>query len=290
MALAGCGRVAFDRVPDGGTVAPDAPLGDLSTFGTPELVPGLSVTGFDDDDPELTADQLELYFTSSRQGGTGGGDVWRSVRASTAQPWPAPVMVQELSGLNDETQPALCCDDLVMYLGSSRAPSFGDDDVFIATRATRDAPWSTPVHVTELSTPGYDGGTALDGDGLSILVDTDRTSGKRQIHRATRPTTDAPWSTPTVLVDIAPGLATEVDPFLVGGVALAFSSTRATPKFDLWIALRPAPGDPFALPTPIAVANTSADERDPWLAADGRTLYFARRNAAGDYDIFTATR
>jgi hypothetical protein len=289
-AIAGCGRLAFDRVPDGAPPAPDAPLGDLSTFGTPELVPGLSVTGFDDDDPELTADQLELYFTSNRQGGAGGGDVWRSVRASTAEPWPAPVRVQELSGMNDETQPALCCDDLVMYLGSSRMPTFGNDDIFMATRATRDALWSTPVRVTELSAAGYDGGTALDGDGLAVFVDTDRTSGKRQIHRATRPTTDAPWSTPALLLDLAPTGAAEVDPSLAGDVALVFSSVRATPNFDLWIAIRPAPDQPFALPTPIAIANTAADERDPGLAADGRTLYFARRNDAGDYDIFTATR
>jgi hypothetical protein len=250
------------------------------------------MTGFDDDDPELSADQLELYFTSNRRNAPAGGDVWRSVRDSTTQPWRAPAVVDELSSGYDETQPALCCDDLVMYLGSARPPASGNDDVFIATRATRDAPWSVPVHLVELSTAaGYDGGTAIARDGLAILVDTDRTSGRRQLHRATRATPAAPWSVPTPFADLAPpALAVEVDPFLVGDVALLFASNRTTSNFDLWLALRPVQEKAFAPPTPIAIVNTPEDERDPWLAADGRTLYFARRNAAGDYDIMMATR
>lgn len=291
IALAGCGRVAFDRVPDDAIVVPDAPLGDLSTFGPPELVPGLSMTGFDDDDPVLSSDQLELYFTSDRPSDLLLNDVWRSVRDSTTEPWSPPVLVEELSTDSYETQPALCCDDLVMYLGSTRPPSMGDD-LFIATRPTRDAPWSVPVRIGELASPGYDGGAAIDRDGLAIIIDSDRTSGLRSLHRATRPTVDTPWSAPTLLAELASGSGVvAVDPSLAGDVALVFATIRGGPSgFDLWVAVRPAPDESFGAPTPITIANTSAEERDPWLSADGRTLYFARRSAAGDFDIMMATR
>jgi hypothetical protein len=290
-ATLGCGRVGFDPSSDA-TGSPDAPLDDLSTFGTPVVVDGLSVTGFDDDDPELSADQLELYFTSSRFGPVGqGSDVWRAVRASRDEPWGAPALVDELSSGNDETQPTLCCDDLVIYLGSGRAPAAGGADLFIATRPTRDAPWSVPVHVAELSAPGYDAGGAGTRDGLSLVVDTDRTDGLRQLHLARRTQTIVAWSAPVLLDDVAPPVrAAQVDPFLVGDLGLLFSSNRETLDFDLWIALRPALDAAFSPPVPITAANTPADERDPWLAADGRTLYFARRNAAGDYDIMMSTR
>jgi hypothetical protein len=290
-ALAGCGRVGFEPFSDAAG-PPDAPLDDLSTFGTPVVVEGLSVAGFDDDDPELSGDQLELYFTSSRIGGAAqGGDVWRAVRASRDDAWGAPALVDALSSGNDETQPTLCCDDLVMYLGTGRSPAAGGADLFIATRPTRDDPWSVPMQVTELSGTGYDAGGASTRDGLSLVVDTDRTGGLRQLHLARRAQPTVAWSAPVPLDDVAaPATAVQVDPFLVGDLALLFSSNRATPDFDLWIAVRPALDAPFSPPVPITVANTSADERDPWLSADGRTLYFARRNAAGDLDILTATR
>jgi hypothetical protein len=178
-----------------------------------------------------------------------------------------------------------------MYLGSARPAAAGDDDLFITTRPTRDDPWTVPVHIVELATTGYDAGGATTRDGMSILVDTDRTGGRRQLHRASRTTTADAWSAPLLLSEIAPPVsAVEVDPFLVGDVGLLFSSNRTASSFDLWISLRSASDQPFPVPVPITAANTSADERDPWLAADGRTLYFARRNAAGDYDIMMSTR
>jgi len=269
----------------------DASLDDLSTFGTPMAVEGLSLAGFDDDDPELSADQLELYFTSNRQSTGTESDIWRAVREDISQPFGPPERVVELSSVNDDTQPSLCCGDLGMVFGSSRPPAVMDSDLFFAIRTSRDAPWSTPVHIAELAFAGYDAGGTQSLDGLEMFLDSARENGTRRLlHVTTRASTSMPWSAPQLVPLGTPATRTDVDPFLVSDIALVFSSSRVGPSFDLWIARRPALDHPFGAPEPISIANSSADERDPWLAADGRTLYFARRSAAGDYDIMMSSR
>jgi outer membrane protein OmpA-like peptidoglycan-associated protein len=67
-------------------------------------------------------------------------------------------------------------------------------------------------------------------------------------------------------------------------------------KLDLYVAFRdPDSGYPYAGRESInlgSVINTSGNETSPWLAYDGRTLYFASdgHNGYGGYDIFMSKR
>src|SRR6188768_3575031 len=56
-------------------------------FETPQIVPELAFPLARTDNPTLTADLLEIYFTSDR---AGQGDVWFARRASTGQQFGAP--------------------------------------------------------------------------------------------------------------------------------------------------------------------------------------------------------
>jgi hypothetical protein len=96
-----------------------------------------------------------------------------------------------------------------------------------------------------------------------------------------------------------PGLAT-VDGFLTDdGLTLFFSRSPATSatdaggdagaaaKADLFVAFRRSTAEGFQVTQPLDDLNTPADERDPWLTPDGKTLYFTS-DRDGVLTIYTA--
>jgi len=284
-----CGRVGFDATGDARTPgdSSDASMDALGAFTSPVMI--LSTAGFDDDDPEVSADGLELYFTSNRPGGVGGADIYLATRATPSDAWGTPAVVTQLSSANDETQPTLCCGDLVMYLGSDRAGTFGNDDVYRTTRPTLTTPWSTPVHIDPLSTASYDSAAVSENE-LEAIIDTDVGTASRHLKISTRISAGSPWPTPVPIAELTDMANIEVDPFFVSPTQIAFTAIRGAGYFDLFTSQRPFVGAGFEPPVRIDGVNTGEAERDPWLSPDGRTIYFVRQNLAGDYDMFTATR
>ena len=122
LALSACGRIGFD-VPATATDSmpalddADAPLG---AFGPAEIIPGLTSGTFDDDDPSLTDDLLEIYFDSNRPGGLGNDDLWMSRRASVTSPWETPVNLPTLSSSVTDEMPHISGDGLTIYWASDR--------------------------------------------------------------------------------------------------------------------------------------------------------------------------
>ncbi len=60
-------------------------------------------------------------------------------------------------------------------------------------------------------------------------------------------------------------------------------------NFDLYVTYRGGAKQEFVPPEAVNVVDTPADEQDPWLTRDGKTLYFSRKTKDG-YRVFTATR
>lgn len=60
--------------------------------------------------------------------------------------------------------------------------------------------------------------------------------------------------------------------------AIYFASDRpgGAGGFDLYVARRTTSAVPFEAPERMTELSTAADGTDPWLAADQRTIYFAR--------------
>jgi hypothetical protein len=292
VAAIGCGRVGFEDI-DGAGGRRDGALGDtaLGMFGTPAPIPGLSLPGSDDNAPDLTDDLLELYFVSDRPGGLGQDDIWLSTRPNTAAPWGTPVVVTELSSNVNETQPTLCCGGLVMYIASARPPAQGTD-IFRATRTSLGGVWSAPVHIPSLASTGYDVGGTATSDELEIIFDTNRGSSVREIYRATRASTSVAWGTPQRIEELVPPmLLNETEARLATENLLVFSSARGVVGyFDLWTSARASRADPFGAPQNITEVNTASEQRDPWLSADGRVIVYAHETAAGDFDLYMATR
>jgi hypothetical protein len=177
-----------DAAPD--SAAPDGSC--KGAWGAPSLIVPLDAAG-GDDDPSFTADLLELYFASHRPGGPLATNLWRSTRASTDDPWGAPVLVEEIGGVNT---PHVSGDGLTLWY--SRGNGMGDEDLWNSTRASRSDPWGAPSVVSEISRVGYDDkAPAPYAGGLRLIFASDRpdTEGSLDFYLARRATTSDPWDT-----------------------------------------------------------------------------------------------
>lgn len=83
-------------------------------FSEPRLAAELN-TDLEDRGPGISADGLEIFFSSERPGGAGELDLWRATRPSRDQPFGPPENVAELNTVNDEVYPRLSADGSILY-------------------------------------------------------------------------------------------------------------------------------------------------------------------------------
>src|SRR6185369_12212771 len=91
-------------------------------FATPVLVPELASPSRTDN-PTLTGDLLEIYFTTDRV--SGNGDVWFATRATATAPFGTPAPVTVVNGDSFETSSAISTDGLTLWFGSDRVGGAG---------------------------------------------------------------------------------------------------------------------------------------------------------------------
>ena len=108
------------------------------TFGPGVLVPELS-SPYRDTRTAIRRDGLEMFITSARPGGLGGGalgnDLWVSTRATTRDPWSTPVNLgPTINSEFDDGGPALSCDGTTLHFYSTRPDGFGGRDLYVTTR------------------------------------------------------------------------------------------------------------------------------------------------------------
>jgi hypothetical protein len=252
--------------------------------------------GGDSEKPTLTANQLELYFLSNRDGGPGNGDVWFAQRQASTDPFGAPTLVAAVSSPSRETSPALSSDGTTLWVASDRDGGLGGLDIWVSTRdpASPDAGWSAPVPVPQLNSAGDEIPRPPGQRGLVMPLSRRADSNAPyEMFAATRGTASATatWSAPVSMASVNTG-GLDDDGFLTDdGLTLYFSSDRLNGTQDLFVTERPDPTSPFAPPVPLATLNTSTyDERDPWVSPDGHEIYFTSDRTGGSLQIFHATR
>jgi hypothetical protein len=105
------------------------------SFAAPELVPGVN-SDFDDAQPFIRHDGLELLFYSTRPDNSlGGADIWSASRESTHDDWSAPVNLgPNVNSASNETRPSLSWNGKVLLFGSNRPGVEGVSDIFYSTR------------------------------------------------------------------------------------------------------------------------------------------------------------
>lgn len=106
------------------------------TWSAPVIVPALN-SAYDDIQPSVSRDGLELFLSSNRPGSYGVYDIWVSTRASATDPWSTPVNLGPVvNSLTPSMQgrPAISFDGTALYFYSSRPDGFGSNDIYVSTR------------------------------------------------------------------------------------------------------------------------------------------------------------
>jgi flagellar motor protein MotB len=111
--------------------------------------------------PSINADGNLLFFTSNRQGGNGGKDLWYSILNAKGI-WNYPVNLgKTINTDGDEMSPFIHFDGKTLYYASNGLPGMGGFDIFM-TRMNEDSTWSEPRNL------GYPINTSSDETGLII--------------------------------------------------------------------------------------------------------------------------
>jgi hypothetical protein len=276
-----------------GRAASEAGATSPGPFEEPQVVAELSDSQVDDDDPTLTPDLLEIWFSSSRSGGLGGSDIWRSIRASTTDAWGEPTAVVELNSDAAETSVAVARSGLEIWITTNRPGGLGGFDVWVANRDDRDSPWSEPSPVPELNSAADDLARGTDRVGLRLMLASTRDTGgaRYDLFWASRSDAASAWSTPVTISELNTD-QNDADPFLaVDGRTLFFTSNRAgTAGDDLYTAVRTSPDEPFGSAMPLAELNGPGRDSDPWVSDDLRYMVYASEGDGEQLDLYEVHR
>ena len=272
-----CGRFGFEATnSEADTALADAALDAETTFsrsfseGT--MIEGLDADGFENDDPTLTGDVLEIYFASGRAG-NGVDDFFRATRSAREGSWGAVTRVDELSSTGDESTISISANGLWLLFASTRDDP--EQDIYLASRGSRAEPFGSIRRLDELNSVFSDFASWISDDGLTVLIHTTRPDGDdSDVLRATRRSTSALFDPPTVV----PGLDSsdnEISATLHFGETLVlFATNGADGSSDLFVAEQAGSG--FGERLPLIGPNTAVNEGDAWMSPDGCTLVFAR--------------
>ncbi len=133
---------------------------------------------FENDDSGIP----ELHFASTRPGGLGSADLYRSALQWFGGFGPA-VPVSELNSPQGDFRPSLRADGLEIVFDSNRpgppdVAGIGLRDIWVARRRSTWAPWSTPTNLGPVvNSPFNDYLAMLSGDGTTLVLASDRPGG-----------------------------------------------------------------------------------------------------------------
>jgi peptidoglycan-associated lipoprotein len=144
--------------------------------------PELISLGFDSTEaighPTLSNDELVIYFSSNREGGMGGKDIWVSWRESVAQPFGRAYNLGPVVNTpGDEMFPFLR-NDTLLYFASDGHPGVGGLDIFYTTVDTSNM-WIKPVNIgIPINGPADDFAIIFQPEGEQGYFSTNRSGRK----------------------------------------------------------------------------------------------------------------
>lgn len=133
-----------------------------------------------DAQPALNRDGTTLLFSSTRQGGHGGRDLWFS-RKRGNQWMPAINLGNVINTQSDEETPYLHADGRTIYFASKGHPGLGQADLFMTYWSEGEKNWTQPLNLGHpINTPATEGGLVVALDGITAYFTRDTMkSGQR---------------------------------------------------------------------------------------------------------------
>jgi hypothetical protein len=270
---------------------------DLPTFGEPINLSFQFGTDVDNEDnPSLTADLLQIFFTSNRRGDDDTGvDVFTATRSSPDGAFGMPTRLTAVSTDGFDTSPSIALDGKTLWVGSEVSGSSDDEDdddedidIFRFTRPSEasDA-WSEGTPETALNSSAKDIPRPLAMNETVMPLASQREEGVYQTYLAQRPSPGEPFGTPRLLTELVASDRATVDAFLSNdGRLLFFNWDPDDGEGDLYMAWRKSVSEPFGTPIPLPspAINTDGDERDPWISPDGTRFFYTSDSKSPDDD------
>ena len=232
---------------------------------------------------EVTADGLEMYFVSQRTGSHGKADLYVATRATIEDDWGIPVNLgPTVNSSAWDAEPSISADGLSLYFDSGRSDGYGEQDIYVTTRPTKDDPWGTPVNLgSPVNTSVWDSEPYITADDLQLYFVSYRAGGYGEcdIYVTTRPTKDDPWGEPMNLGPIINTSGYEGTPYLSSdGLTLfhyGFNRPGHLQNCDIWMARRPTKDDEWTSSIKLGPeVNSPATDTNPCISPDGSILYF----------------
>jgi hypothetical protein len=216
-------------------------------------------------------------------------------RCDPTKPFGSPTVLANVNSTATDSQPFLTQDELQLWFSSSRSGGQGGDDIYMATRTSKDADFGQPTLVAGVNTAGNDTRPTLTADGLNIYIQYLPTgSGATYtINGATRSSTSTAFGGPTEVTGI---ISTSFDdaPFVLPDHSAIYFLSGRDGSAHIYRAVRNSNGtwQPPALASGVDINSYSNDY--PTIVADDKTLYFlsgaARPGGVGGTDNFKTMR
>jgi Tol biopolymer transport system component len=158
-----------------------------SDWPAPTLVDSISTLGMGTGDggPFISPDGKVMYFHSTR---TGVLDIYRAELSGTEL-----VRLALVQGINtttyEETRPVVSLDELTIFWASSRPDggASGDWDIWTARRQSKNAPFDSPINVSELNSSGRDDPGWLSADQCDLYFGRGGVNADTRLYVAHRP-------------------------------------------------------------------------------------------------------
>lgn len=281
-------RNAGEQGIDCGGVCPACPCASFGPFSTPELL-GVDIAG-DENGPALSADRLTLYFSAQ---GDSSEDIFFATRATPSSAFSTPEPLASVNSAALDGSPALASDGSALFLFSDRAGGPGNRDLWVALFDAAAGSFRPPTLLANVNSPELDLSPAPSHDGKDLWFISARPggSGGSDIWQAQRLGGTGEFTGPVARFDLSSAERDEGIAASRDGLSVVFSSDRGVDSsMDLWAASRPTLDAPFEAAVPLTQLNTSSDELDPDLSADGRELVFVSTRQTGNRRLWHATR
>lgn len=231
------------------------------------------------------------------------GVVGVAAESSDYSDWRTPTAVTEVNTAAHDGCPIESPNGRELYIASTRAGGFGKNDIWVAKRPNKHAPWGPMTNLgPSVNTADHEFcPTPLPGGRLLFVSDRaacgatpGQTPPVGDIY-LTRRLHDGSWVSPRHLGCVSDGTGPnfsggEFGPSLVrtdAGAYLYFSSTGTSGNHDIYRSRRNADGT-FGTPEPVSELNTAAVDQMPNVSRDGTEIVFAS-SRGGNMDIWTST-
>jgi WD40 repeat protein len=265
-----------------------------------------------DQGPAISKDGRSLYFGSDRAGTLGGSDIYVAQRASEGGPWGIP---QNLGTMVNtpftDNIPSFSRDGHVMFFNSNRPGSVGADvDLWASYRSHvhDDFAWEAPVNLgAGVNTPGFDAGANYfenEEGGAPLLFFGSGPSIALSDLWVAEQLPDGTWGNKRPIPELNSAQQDQRPVVRFDGLEMIFFSNRigstpgptGLPSSDLYVTTRNSLTESWSPPVKLgSQVNTQFNEINPYLSADGETLFFASNRPAelggcGGNDLYMTTR